>query len=254
VLLNKKGDEKIKLQKYLQQLGYSRRKADELVFKGKVKVNGVLADKPWIVVNENDRIEIEGEIIKVKPQNKYVYYVLNKPKGYVSSLYDPKETMTLKLLIKDIKEPVKPAGRLDKDTTGVLILTNDGDLINILTSARFGIKKVYVAKVSGVVEFEKLLKLKNGIKDNGDFLKLEYFEILEKGFDYSIVKVEMIKGKKHEIKRLFKHIGHEVMELKRIAHGPIDISLVPKPGQIKKIEGKHLERLLSLKNKLKHTN
>ncbi|SHH54268.1 ribosomal large subunit pseudouridine synthase B [Thermosipho atlanticus DSM 15807] len=229
-------------------MGYSRRKADEMVFDGKVEVNGKIIKEPWYDVKEKDEIKINGKSRIVKFRKKYVYCVLNKPKGYVSSLYDPKEKKTLKNLLKNIKEPLKPAGRLDKDVTGVLILTNDGDLINVLTSAKYGIEKIYIVKVKGSVKKEELKKLKRGFEDNGEFLICKDVSILEKGFDYTILKIVMIKGKKHEVKRLFKHIGHKVLELKRISHGPIDISLVPRPGQLEKIEGKILEKLLELKN------
>lgn len=241
-----KGVENIKLQKYLQLCGFARRKADQYIISGRVKVNDKVVREPWFRVTENDIITLDGKVLK---KVEYEYYVLNKPKGYVTTLYDPKQKNTIKKLIEHIKTPLKPAGRLDKDTTGILILTNDGELIDILTSAKYGVRKVYIAKVKGVVSFEDLLKLKEGIYDNDEFLKLEYFDILEKGFNYSIVKVELIKGKKHEVKRLFKYIGHDVLELKRIAHGPINISLVPNEGDIKKIEGKLLDKLLELKNR-----
>ncbi|EKF48586.1 ribosomal large subunit pseudouridine synthase B [Thermosipho africanus H17ap60334] len=237
----------IKLQKYLQQLGYSRRKADEIVFNGKVMVNDKKVIEPWYNVKEGDKITIGEKTQIVKLKEEFVYYVLNKPKGYVSSLYDPKEKNTLKKLIKNIKEPVKPAGRLDKDVTGVLILTNDGDLINVLTSARYEVEKVYIAKVKGRVKKTELSKLKNGVVEEGDYLVCKDVSIIEMGFDYTILKIVMIKGKKHEVKRLFKHIGHEVVELRRISHGPVNVSLVPNPGQIRKIEGRVLKELLKLK-------
>ncbi|MBO8160464.1 MAG: rRNA pseudouridine synthase [Thermosipho sp. (in: Bacteria)] len=242
-----KGVDIIKLQKYLQQLGYSRRKADELIFSGRVSVNGKKIEEPWYDVKEGEEIKINKKTQIVKFKEKFVYYVLNKPKGYVSSLYDPKEKKTLKHLLKNIKEPVKPAGRLDKDVTGVLILTNDGDLINILTSAKYEVEKVYIAKVKGVIDREKLEEIKKGIIDEGEFLVCKDVTVLEAGFDYAILRIVMIKGKKHEVKRLFKYVGSKVVELRRISHGPINISLVPKPGQIKKIEGKWLEKLLKLK-------
>lgn len=240
-----KGDEIIKLQKYLQMCGFARRKADQYIIAGRVTVNGKVVDKPWFDVKDDDIVMLDNK--KLKINQKFEYYVLHKPKGYATTLYDPKQKKTIKELIKHIKTPVKPAGRLDKDATGVLILTNDGKLIDILTNAKYGVKKEYIVKVSGSVSFNDLLKLKKGIYDERDFLKLEYFDILEKGFDYSIIKVVLIKGKKHEIKRLFKSLGHKVLELKRIAHGPISISIVPNEGDLTKLKGKDLERLLKLK-------
>jgi len=239
-----KGDENIKLQKYLQLCGFARRKADEYITSKRVIVNGKTVDEPWFEVNEDDNVLVDGKILK---PNQFEYYVLHKPKDYVTTLFDPKQKKTIGELIKHIKTPLKPAGRLDKDATGVLILTNDGELIDILTSAKYKVKKEYIVKVKGIVSVEKLIKLKEGIYDKGDFLKLEHFKIIEKSSDYSIVRVELIKGKKHEIKRLFSSIGHKVLELKRISHGPISISLVPNEGELRKIEGEKLKKLLVLK-------
>ncbi|ABR30285.1 pseudouridine synthase [Thermosipho melanesiensis] len=241
-----KGVDNIKLQRILQICGFARRKADELIFSKKVKVNGKIVTKPWFDVKVDDEITVEGKKFTLP---KFEYYVLHKPKGYVTSLYDPKEKNTIKEFFKD--KPLKPAGRLDKDVSGVLILTNDGDLIDVLTNAKYGVKKVYIAKITGRVKFEDLLSLKKGIYDKGDFLKLEHFDILEQGFNYSTVKVEMIKGKKHEVKRLFEKIGHKVLELRRIKHGPVSISLAPNPGDMRKIEGEILKKLLKLKRRKK---
>ncbi|QTA37474.1 rRNA pseudouridine synthase [Thermosipho ferrireducens] len=238
----------IKLQKFLQQLGYSRRAADKQIFNGKVKVNGKTVTVPWHDVEENDEIFIEGKAHKVKYRKNYVYYVLHKPVGYVTSLKDPKEKMTISKLISKIKEPVKPAGRLDKDVSGVLILTNDGDLINILTHARYGVEKVYIAKVSKRLSKSSIFKIEKGVYNEGEFLKCKKAFIKKLGKNHSIVKVIMTEGKKHEVKRLFKSIGCEVLELKRVSHGPIHISLVPKPGEIKKITGIYLKKLLNLKH------
>ncbi|ONN27570.1 pseudouridine synthase [Thermosipho affectus] len=236
--------EKIKLQKYLQLCGYARRKADIIIFSGRIKVNNKVVKEPWYEVKNSDVVSLDNQKLT---SNNFEYYALHKPKGYVTTLYDPKEKKTIKEFFKD--KPLKVAGRLDKDATGVLILTNDGELINILTSAKYRVKKVYIVKVKGKINFKELLTLKKGIWDNGEFLRLEYFEILDVGFNYSTVKVEMIKGKKHEVKRLFKNINHEVLELKRISHGPIDISFVPNPGDIKEIKGKLLKKLLKLKER-----
>ncbi|HCL98279.1 MAG TPA: pseudouridine synthase [Fervidobacterium sp.] len=238
----------MKLQKYLQQLGYSRRKADDLAFTGRIMVNNQRIEQPWYEINEGDVVSIDGVDYVVQFETRFEYYVLNKPKGYVSSLSDPKEDKTIgEILRKRNLTNLKPVGRLDKDASGVIILTNDGELINVLTSARYGTERVYKAKVKGKVARAKLEMLKSGIEDEGEFLKCEDAKIVEEQVGYSLVEVKMIKGKKHEVKRLFAHIGNPVVELVRTKYGPIDISIVPNQGDIAKIRGDLLKALLDIK-------
>lgn len=250
---NYTGDDNIKLQKFLQQVGYSRRKADELIKQNFVYVNKSLVSEPWYNIKENDVITVNGfEYIYKSQDEKFYYYAYHKPKGYVSSLYDPKEEKYIGKLIKEklpqIADKLKIAGRLDKDVTGVLILTNDGELINILTSAKYGVEKVYLAKIKGKITDEEIGIIKHGIIDSDEFLKCEDVKILEADKNFSKVKITMIKGKKHEVKRLMKFIGHPVIELTRLSHGPVDISIVPKENDLTKIDGKILEQLIALKN------
>ncbi len=252
-IANHTGDGNIKLQKFLQQIGYSRRKADELIKRNFVYVNKSLVLEPWYEIKENDVITVNGSDYIYKSQSEeFYYYAYHKPKGYISSLYDPKEEKYIGKLIKEklpqIADKLKIAGRLDKDVTGVLILTNDGELINILTSARYSVEKMYLAKVKGKITNEETNIIKNGITDEGEFLKCEDVKIIEADKNYSEVKITMIKGKKHEVKRLMSYIGHPVMGLKRISHGPVDISIVPRENDLTKITGEMLNQLLLLKN------
>ncbi|MGC8820682.1 MAG: pseudouridine synthase [Fervidobacterium sp.] len=245
----------IKLQKVLQNLGFSRRKADLLIINGDVQVNNSIVTEPWYDVDEKDVVTVDNQKFTHFTSRMY-YYILHKPKGYVSTLKDPKQRNTIGKLISKKLPPevalkIKPAGRLDKDVNGVLILTNDGQLLNILTSAKFGVEKVYIAKVQGRVNIENISRIKNGIKDNGEFLKCEDIEILSYTDKHSIVKITMIKGKKHEVKRLMAYIGNSVIELTRISHGPIDISLSPKEGDLVPIEGENLKKLIDLKYRYK---
>lgn len=244
----------MKLQKFLQSKGYSRRMADKLVFNGEVSVNEKQVFEPWYEVNFGDKVQVENKNYTFDDRNQdYSYYVLHKPKGYSTTLSDPKQKHTVATLLQEKNlqhlNHLKPVGRLDKDVEGVVILTDDGDLINILTSARYGVEKVYVAKVRGKVKKEDLEKLRNGIEDNRDFLKCENAVVIEMHKDYSIVKVTMIKGRKHEVKRLFSSIGNPVVNLIRISHGPVDITLVPNPGDIVEIRANVLDKLLEIKKK-----
>lgn len=251
-MANHTGDGNIKLQKFLQQVGYSRRKADELIKQNFVYVNKSLVLEPWYEIRENDVITVNGSDYIYKSQSEeFYYYAYHKPKGYVSSFYDPKEEKYIGKLIKEklpqIADKLKIAGRLDKDVTGVLILTNDGELINILTSAKYGVEKVYLAMIKGKITNEETKIIKNGIVDEDEFLKCEDVKILEADKNFSKVKITMIKGKKHEVKRLMSYIDHPIMELKRISHGPVNISIVPQQNDLVKITGEMLNQLISLK-------
>jgi len=121
-------------------------------------------------------------------------------------------------------------------------------LINILTSAKHGVEKVYLAKIKGKITDEEIGIIKHGIIDSDEFLKCEDVKILEVDKNFSKVKITMIKGKKHEVKRLMKFIGHPVIELTRLSHGPVDISIVPKENDLVKITGEMLNQLILLKN------
>ncbi|MFN6991444.1 MAG: pseudouridine synthase, partial [Fervidobacterium sp.] len=156
-------------------------------------MNNEKVTEPWFDVKEDDIVEIENVQYVVSTSDKKIYYVIHKPKGYVSSLYDPKEEKNIGNLLKEklpnISKKLRIAGRLDKDVTGVLILTNDGELINILTNAKFEVKKVYLAKVKGEIQHKNIKDIKNGIIDNGEFLKCEDIKIIFEKPDYSILEI-----------------------------------------------------------------
>lgn len=234
----------MKLFKALQKTGIARRKASLLVLSGRVTVDGKTIKEPWHEVEPGQVIKINGKEIDWAENQRFLYYAFHKPRGYVTALSDPSDPH-IGQLIKDKK--LRPAGRLDKDVSGLLILTNDGVLINKLTHPRYQIEREYIATVYGNPPESKLTLLKQGVLINGERLYCKDIKVISISVTTTRLKVVMTQGRKREIKRLFKAIGHRVLSLKRIRHGPISIELVPEPGNLKEIRGYLLQELLAIK-------
>ncbi len=205
----------MRINKYLARSGVaSRRTADLMVAGGRVTVNGVVIDTPGHMVDETaDEVRVDGKI--VAPTDSYVYIVLNKPPGYITSLRDPHHRRTVRDLLTGVGARVYPVGRLDLDTEGVLLFTNDGELAHRLTHPRYGIKKVYRAQVKGEVDENDLAKFSRGIDlPDGNVGHAEAtLEKTESG--QSFLKIEMTEGRKREVKHLCSAVGHPVVFLRR---------------------------------------
>lgn len=203
-----------RLQKVIANFGYtSRRKAEELILAGKVKVNGETIKELGTKVDPNDTIEVEGKVLENKEK---VYFLLNKPRGVITSVTDDKDRKTVVDLINTDKR-IYPVGRLDYDTTGALLLTNDGELANLLMHPKNEIDKVYVAKVKGLIGKKELTILANGVIIDGIKTSKGKARILkyDKKSDTSIVELTIHEGKNHQVKNMFKAIGYDVLKLKR---------------------------------------
>ncbi len=203
-----------RLQKVISNSGYtSRRKAEELILKGLVKVNGNTVYELGVKVSSSDLIEIDGYILK--NENK-VYYLLNKPRGIITSTSDDKGRKTVVDLI-NTNVRIYPVGRLDYDTTGALILTNDGELANLIMHPKSQIDKVYIAKVKGLIGKVQILKLQNGVIVDGVKTSKAKARILsyDKKTDTSIVELTIHEGRNHQVKKMFNAIGYDVLKLKR---------------------------------------
>ena len=200
-----------RLQKVIANSGYtSRRKAEELIINSRVKVNGVIVNSIGTKVN---KIEIDGVILG---KEEKVYFLLNKPRGYVSTTSDELNRKTVVSLI-DTDKRIYPVGRLDYDTTGLLLLTNDGELSNLLMHPKNNIDKVYVAKINGFLTVEEQKKLKSGVlidnvKTFASRVKVRSFN---KKTNTSIVEITIHEGKNHQVKKMFEAVSHEVLKLKR---------------------------------------
>ena len=208
----------MRINKYIAHSGYtSRRKADELIFKGKIKLNGQTIKEPGVQVHDNDVVEIDGKILSIE---KKFYIKLYKPIGFITSNFDPYNEKDLNDLV-DIDKRFFAAGRLDKDSEGLLIITNDGEFTNNLIHPKFKLDKEYIVKVDSRLsknqenEFETGLDIGNGEKTLD--AKIEYL-------GNNIYKVIIHQGYNRQIRRMFKVLGKKVNSLKRIKIGKISLS------------------------------
>ncbi|MBT3277989.1 MAG: rRNA pseudouridine synthase [Phycisphaerales bacterium] len=213
----------MRIQKYLSEVGVaSRRGAEELIALGEVSVNGApVASLPCFVNPETDAIRVSGRVIKQK-KAKLVYYLLNKPKGVVCTSNDEFGRPTVVNMVKYV-EPrrIYCVGRLDVDSTGVLLLTNDGELTQKLTHPSFGAAKTYVVTVQGVVEAPAIEKLKKGIYLDGRRTSRAGLKVLNRSKAITTLEITLTEGRNREIRRMVERVGHTVLKLKRVAIGPI---------------------------------
>ena len=234
-----------RISKVIANSGYtSRRNADKLITDGKVLVNGEIAVLDQKVSN-NDTITIDGKLLE-KNTGNYEYYILNKPRGVISTASDEKGRKTVIDLI-NTKTRIYPVGRLDYDTTGAILLTNDGDLTNKLIHPKNKIDKVYLAKVKGIITGNDIHKLENGLKI--DNYKTSPAKVKLKSFDKitntSMVLLTIHEGHNHQVKKMFEVIGFDVMKLTRLSFAGIDVKTL-KSGEYRKLTIKEVQKLYSL--------
>lgn len=218
----------MRLQKYMAKCGVaSRRKSEEIILQKRVRVNGKIIDKLGAVINpQRDIVEIDGKTIKL--ESKKVYIILNKPEGYVTTVKDQFNRPTVLDLISGIEERIYPVGRLDYDTSGLLLLTNDGDLAYKLTHPKHEIVKKYIAKLEGVPDEIDLDMFRNGLDIGGYITSKAKIKIIDKMHTSSIVEIQIHEGKNRQIRRMCEKINHPVIKLKRIAMGKLKLGNLPK--------------------------
>ena len=232
-----------RLQKIIANSGYcSRRKAEELILQGKVKLNGKVVKELGIKANYNDQITIGNKAIK---EEQKVYYLLNKPRGIITSSSDEKGRKTVVDLI-DTDKRIYPIGRLDYDTTGILLLTNDGKLANLIMHPKNEIDKVYVVKIKGFVSKEKLKELERGVvidgfKTSKAKTKLKRYD---KKSNTSLVEIIIHEGHNHQVKKMFESIGFNVLKLKRERIAFLDLTGL-KSGEYRMLNIKEVKKLYS---------
>ena len=215
----------MRINKYIALCGVaSRRKAEELILAGKVKVNdNIVKELSYQVDEENDVVKVDDKIIK--EENKLVYILLNKPEGYITTVKDQFDRESVLDLVTDIKERVYPIGRLDYETSGLLHLTNDGDLTYKLTHPKHEVDKTYVARVKGKLTPDEIKMFKSGLKIE-DYVtapaKLKVIRYDEKT-NVSLLEIKIHEGKNRQVRRMCKAINHPVLRLKRTAMGKIRI-------------------------------
>lgn len=233
-----------RLQKFLARTGIaSRRGAEKLITDGKIRVNGVVVTELGTKVDPvKDKVSYNGKMLKVEA--KKVYYMLDKPKGYISSVKDEKGRKTVVDILSDVEERIFPIGRLDYNTEGLLLLTNDGEFMNKLLHPKYEIGKTYVARIDGIINMEDLDKLANGVKlEDGKTAPADvYLDSINKTLKESRVEITIYEGKNRQVRRMFKALGYEVKALKRIAFAGLTLSKL-KRGEYRKLTETELLRL-----------
>ncbi len=231
---------KIRLNKFIALSGItSRRKADILIEEGRVKVNGEVVTKLGITIDpEKDTVVVDGKRINLP--TKKVYLAFNKPRGYVTTMDDELGRKNIAMLFSNFPVRVFPVGRLDMDTEGLLLLTNDGEFAHIVTHPRFDIEKEYLAWVEGVVEDEEIKRLKKGVFVEGRVVKPKSIEILKTERRNTILKVIIKEGRKREVRRMFHYIGHDVTKLVRTRIGPVKLGKL-KSGKYRDLTPSEIE-------------
>ena len=218
--------EEMRLQKYLATNGVaSRRKAEEYILAGRVSVNGILIKELGTKVNEKDVVEVDNKL--VKGIEKKIYIMLNKPVDYITSSNDQFRRPTVLDLVKEIKTRIYPVGRLDYDTSGLIILTNDGEFTFKLTHPKHETRKVYIAEIEGTPDEEDISKIKTGIDIEGSVTSPAGFEIIERKTTTSIVKISIHEGRNRQIRKMCGAIHHPVKRLERVSIGDVVLGDLP---------------------------
>ncbi len=235
-----------RLQKVLADAGIaSRRKCEELIRQGRVRVNGrVIQEMGFCLDPEKDVVEFDGR--KLPSKRRKVYYILYKPAGYLTTVRDQRGRRTVMELLAGVKERIYPVGRLDLDTEGLLLLTNDGQLANGLMHPRSGVDKVYQVTVKGIPCEDDLKKLREGILLEDGWTSPAGAEIKSRtGEDSAVLLITLHEGRKRQIKRMCAAIGHPVIHLKRVALGFLTLDGLEK-GQYRSLSPGEVEQLKSM--------
>lgn len=215
----------MRINKYIASCGVaSRRKAEELILDGKVKVNGKIIEELSYKVDENkDMVEVNN--VKITLDEKLVYLLLNKPEGYITTVKDQFDRPSVIDLLSDVKERVFPVGRLDYETSGLLLLTNDGDLTYKLTHPKHEIDKTYVAKVKGILTEDEMKNFREGLYIEDYKTAPAKLKVLDSDRvkNISTLEIKIHEGKNRQVRKMCKAINHPVLRLKRVAMGKINL-------------------------------
>jgi 23S rRNA pseudouridine2605 synthase len=237
-----------RLQKIIAAAGIaSRRKAEQLITSGLVQVNGtVITELGSKADPDADHIRVNGKLLQPREQ-RHIYLLLNKPKGYVTTMSDPEKRPTVMDLIRGVKGRVYPVGRLDYASEGLLLLTNDGELANRLMKAASHVPKTYVVKVAGTPKEDAIAKLRAGISiatDDGKRVKTgpALVKVVKEATN-PWYEVTLIEGRNRQIRRMFEAVGHHVEKIKRVRYGPLTLDLPP--GKFRSLTLREVERLNS---------
>jgi len=232
----------VRLNKFLSQAGAaSRRDADRMIQEGRIKVNGLVVQELGVKIEDSDSIvEVDGR--RVKDEKRTAYILLHKPVGVVVSLKDPFGRPTVRDLLTGLKIRVFPVGRLDADSSGALLLTNDGELAFRLAHPRFEVQKVYLVKVDGVPDDTALDKLRKGIFLEGRKTASAKATIVTRSPKHALVRLEIHEGRKREVKKMFEALGYRVSALRRTHFAGLTLEGL-KPGHWRMLEAAEVRKL-----------
>ena len=234
----------MRINKYIANAGIaSRRKADELIKAGKVKVNGKVMSQPGYDVADSDEVLVEGKPVQ-STENK-VYYAMNKPLGVITSVNDDRGRMTVGDIMSDVEERVFPVGRLDYNTSGLLLLTNDGDFANRIMHPGRRVDKTYRVRVAGNISKMKISVLRAGVRLGKFKTSPARVDVITWNRHSMILEVTIHEGKNRQIRRMFEAVGYPVQELERISIGNMKLGHL-KPGQYRKLSKRELEYFRNL--------
>lgn len=238
----------MRINKYIAQSGFcSRRKADEYVLDGKVKVNGVVVTMLGYEIRTKDKVTIDGKLLRA---DKLEYYKFYKPTGYITTKSDEKGRKTIYDILPDEYKHLNPVGRLDKDSSGLIIMTNDGNLAYELTHPSIKVAKTYLVKIDGKLNDEQLKKLSDGIEIEKGKIAYCDWAILEQTKQDTLFEIILYQGLNRQIRKMFEFLGYNVINLKRIRHANIELTGLKK-GQIKQIKPRQIKELKAYLNKIK---
>ncbi len=233
-----------RIQKILSQMGVaSRRKAEELILEGRVTVNGEFATIGVKADPSKDYIKVDGKLI-IGPRIGFqkVYIVFNKPRKVVTTLFDPEGRSTVKDFLKDVKYKVFPVGRLDYNSEGLLLLTNDGDFANVIMHPSRKISKTYLVKIKGLIEGDKIEKLRQGMRlEEGMTLPAKVRKIRESE-NNSWIEITIYEGRKRQVRRMLEKVGHPVLKLRRTGINGLRLGDL-KPGGFRYLTFDELQRI-----------
>ena len=235
-----------RIQKVLSELGLcSRRAAEQIILEGRVTLNGrpvQLGDK---MDTMKDHLAVDGQTVRIPKKSEYYYYMLHKPRGYVTTMSDERGRKTVVELLEGTPVRVYPIGRLDKDSEGLLLMTNDGDLAYRLTHPKHHVYKTYRARVNGILSMDKAERLRRGVDIGGFVTSKSKVEILKHGDHSTIVEIQIYEGKNRQVRKMFASVGNKVIDLERIAIGDLHLGHL-KSGHWRKLTQREIEYLKKL--------
>ena len=234
----------MRLNKYIASAGVcSRRKADELIANGNVKINGAVCREMGAQVEDGDVVTVNGDEIRADAAK--VYVAVNKPLGYITSMSDDRDRQIVADLVADIPERLVPVGRLDYNTSGLLLMTNDGELTYALTHPKHEVSKTYVATVAGVLSNARLAKLRKGVDIGGFVTSPAKVRVIKQNPRSAVVEISIHEGKNRQVRKMFAAVGNKVQSLERVAVGDIKLGRLL-PGHYRKLTKAEIEYLKSL--------